>query len=162
MSSLYKISERLLQALEMAESDEYSDDVINNTLDAIEWELEEKADNYAKMITVINGEIETAKKEKERIKAVINTKDNIIKRLKYNLQNTMDITGKRKFKTDLHSFRIQNNPPSVEILNEKEIPGEYYTIPEPIIKKVDILKALKSGVDVPGVELRQTESLRIS
>ena len=160
--TLYQIQERFLEALEMAESGEYEEDTINNTLEAIEWDLEEKADNYAKVITAKKGEIDTIKREIERLTAMIKTKESTVQRLKSDLQTAMNGTDRRKFKTDLHNFRIQTNPPSVEILDGGIIPENYLVAQDPVISKKDILRDLKAGMDVPGARLKQTESLRIS
>lgn len=86
---------------------------------------------------------------------------NNIRSMKTNLEKTMTETGKRKFKTRLFSFRIQNNPPSTKIEDESKIP-EIYLIPQqPKIDKKALLKDLKAGQEVEGVRLVQTESLRI-
>ena len=82
--------------------------------------------------------------------------------MKMDIFHVMKSTGKRNFKTLLHCFRIQNNPPSVFILNKDEIPGEYIKVPEPAPDKTAIKAALRAGKEVPGVELRISESLRIS
>ena len=160
--TLYQINERFLQALDMAESGEYEETTINNTLEAIEWELEDKAGNYAKVITAKKGEIDTIKKEIDRLTAMMKSKENLVQRLKNDLQSAMITTDKRKFKTDLYSFRIQANPCSVEISDQQLIPDSYLIVQAPVISKKDILKDLKAGKEVPGASLKQTESLRIT
>ena len=160
--TLYQINERFLKVLDMAESGEYEEAAIDNTLEAIEWELEEKAGNYAKAITAKKGEIDTIKKEIDRLTAMMKSKENLVQRLKNDLQAAMVSTDKRKFKTDLYSFRVQANPASVEITDSSAIPQGYLTVPEPVISKKDILKDLKAGKEVPGASLKQTESLRIT
>ena len=73
----------------------------------------------------------------------------------------MKATGKTKFKGKLFSFNIQKNAPGVSILDEKLIPKEYLIEQAPVIDKKAILNDLKNGEDIPGVEIKQTESLRI-
>ena len=73
----------------------------------------------------------------------------------------MEITGKKKFKTQLFSFGIQNNPASVKILDEKSIPIDFM-VPQPMkVDTVAIKEFLKEGNEVDWACLEQAESLRI-
>jgi hypothetical protein len=65
----------------------------------------------------------------------------------------MEITGKTKFKTELFSFGIRNNAPSV-IIDETDIskiPAAYLRIKDPDIDKAKLKEDLKAGVDLSGV-----------
>ena len=73
----------------------------------------------------------------------------------------MKVTGKNKFKGQLFSFSIQKNPPSLNVDDEKLIPEEYWIEQAPVLDKKTLLAALKSGEEIPGVSIKQTESLRI-
>lgn len=76
----------------------------------------------------------------------------------------MKATGKKKFKTDLFTFGIQKNPPSVIIPDVDAVPIDYM-IPQPM--KVDTaavkeyLKTLKEDETCDWASLEQGESLRI-
>jgi len=56
---------------------------------------------------------------------------------------------------------IQNNPPSVRVVNEELIPSHFMIPQPPKLDKKTILQKLKDGEKVPGVELAQGRSLRI-
>ena len=72
------------------------------------------------------------------------------------------MTGKVKFKTDLFSFNIQNNTPSVVIDNIDDIPIEYLVLQEPEINKKKIAADIKAGVNLSYfAHLEQSRSLRI-
>lgn len=75
----------------------------------------------------------------------------------------MIATGKVKFKTDLFSFNIQKNPPSVELDEEhlELIPIEYLIPQDPKPDKKRMLAELKEGKELGFARLKQTESLRI-
>ena len=73
----------------------------------------------------------------------------------------MTATKKTKFKTQLFSFGIQKNPPSVQIKNEAEIPSRFYMFPEPVLDKTALKNYLKQNGAQEYAELVQTESLRI-
>lgn len=73
----------------------------------------------------------------------------------------MKATGKTKSKGQLFNLSIQKNPPSLNVEDEKLIPEEYWIEQAPVLDKKAMLVALKAGEEIPGVSIKQTESLRI-
>lgn len=133
---------------------------LNAALENIDDEIETKADNIAKVLRDFDGDIEALKSEEERLAKKRKAIENRQKHLKEYLQNAMLVLDKRKFKTDLFSFNIQKNAPSLKILDESKIPEDYYKI-ERKLNKNDLKEAVKSGLFEDAAELVQTESLRI-
>lgn len=130
---------------------------IIDTLESIDLAIEEKADGYAKLIRnqeasskAFDEEIKWMRERKQAI-------DNNIKRMKLSLENAMVEIGKTKFKTDLFSFNIQKNQPSVVIIDETLVPDKFKKITIDFDKNA----IKKAEEDVPGVEIKQSESLRI-
>jgi hypothetical protein len=66
-----------------------------------------------------------------------------------------------KVKGELFTVAIQNNPQSVEVLDESKIPKDYFVEQPPKLKKHLLLASLKQGEEIAGVELKQSRSLRI-
>src|SRR5699024_10490576 len=135
-------------------------ELIRDTLESIDSDIEVKADNYVGFIKQLEAEIEAVKKEEMRLSELKSSKLNLIKHLKTNLQEMMEATGKERFKTDLHSFYIQNNPMSLEITDESKIPMQFVEeVTERKINKKELLKYLKSeDVEaIEGVEIKQTK-----
>lgn len=81
--------------------------------------------------------------------------------MKESLKEAMEATGKTKFKTALNCYNIQNNPPSLEVTEEKDIPKEFWLSQAPKLDRKSLLKFLKENSDVPGVAIKQTRSLRV-
>lgn len=162
MSTLYEITGEYLQLLEMLEdADELEEQVIKDTLGGIEGELEIKADGYARIIKELTAEAKKYEDEKKRLEARQSAFENRAKILKDHLFETMKITGKEKFKTDLFSFGIQKNGglQPLEIVPDATIPDEYVK-KEPDNEK--IRAALKEGKVLPFAELKERgEHLRI-
>lgn len=128
----------------------------------MDYEFEDKADGYAKVLRSLDGKEEAISSEIKRLtemkRVVVNNK----KAIKQNLENAMIETGKTKFKTTLFSFGIQKNPASVRIKDESLVPEEYRIKQPDKIDKKGLIKALKEGaVFTENIELVQTESLRI-
>lgn len=157
---LYEITGQFKELAEMAQEGVLDQETINDTLEGVEFEFEEKADAYAKVINSLNGDVDAIDREIKRLTDRKNTINNNVKRIKYNLEKAMLETGKTKFKTALFGFGIQKNPPSVVIDDEGSIPGTYFIPQDPKLDKAAIKKFLKDN-DVPWAHLQQTESLRI-
>lgn len=156
MATLYELAGQFNHVAEMLVDEEIDQEVIIHTLESIDAAIEEKADNYAKLIKNQESDSKGIAEEIKRLQARKQAKDNNIKNMKLSLQNAMNEIGKTKFKTELFSFNIQNNPIKVDIVDEDLIPDEFKKI------KIEYDKtAIKKAENVPGVELIQSESLRI-
>lgn len=133
---------------------------LTTALQNIDEEIERKADNIGKVLRELEGQIETIKAEEKRLqekrKSIENKKEN----LKKYLQDQMEILDKKKIKTDLFSFNISKNRASLKIIDETKIPEYYFTVTR-TPRKQDILQAYQAGKLTEGIELEQTESLRI-
>ena len=164
MASLFDIQERYSEVLSIIELDinDYSEQAIHDTLEALSFEFEEKADAYAQVIAAKKSANEALKKEIDRLTGRINTNMKQSALLTENLKNAMEAMGKRKFKTTLYDFGIRKNPPSVAIDEPSEIPACYMKTADPVPDRAAIKEAIKAGREVPGARLEQTESLRIS
>ena len=104
------------------------------------------------------------KSEVDRLSARRLSISNHIRLMKLSLQEAMELTGKKKFKTDLFSFGIQKNAPSVVIDVEDiyDIPEDYLKYKAPEINKTAIKEAIQKGENLEGIaHLEQSHSLRI-
>lgn len=164
MEPLYKIANTYLLALENLTNDkELPIEAINDTLEAIEGEFEEKAVNIAAYIKTLEKQAEMVELAREELKArqerLEKAAQNLRKYLKFNMQ-----------KLDIHSiqssayFRIavRKNPPRVVIDNEADIPVEFReTKLIETINRAAIREALANGNEVPGAHIEQETNLTI-
>lgn len=161
MASLYEIKGQYLQLMQMMDDTDGDMTVIKDTLEAIEGELEEKAENYAIIIREYMAEAEKFKAEKERLERKQIAAQNKADFLKEQIHRAMKETGKTKFKTGLFSFGIQKNGGKAPLVMKEgvEIP-EDYTKREPDMAK--IREALDKGLKLSFAELGERgEHLRI-
>ena len=158
MASLYELTGNYLQVYDMEEIDS---ETWFETLESIDEAIEDKAENYAKLIKNIEADIPGIDSEIKRLQQMKSTAQNKVKRLKENLQGSMEVVGKEKFKSGNFSFNIQNNPSSAQIPDESLIPKKYFVKQEPKLDRKAVLAALKEGTKVRGAELYQGRSLRI-
>ena len=107
--NLYELTGQYLELEQMLDNPDVEQDVLADLLATLNDEIEIKADNYARIIRNLEGNVAAIKLEQDRLAKKKATLEAGIKRLKNNLQESMIATGKRKFKTDLFSFSIQKN-----------------------------------------------------
>ena len=164
MSNLYELTQDYLQIMSMMEDPELDAQVLADTMEAVEGALEIKAENYAKVIRNLEGDILAIKSEVERLTNKRKALENNIRNMKEALQEAMILTDKQKFKTELFAFSIQKNAPSVIIDAEsiESVPEEYLRFKEPEIDKTAIKEAIVSGANLDGIAHLETKaSLRI-
>lgn len=157
---LYEITGEILELLTMAEDLELDQKMIRDTMEGLDFEFEEKAEAYAKVVKTLEMDIAGLDEEIRRMTKRKATIKNNIDRLKRSLEGAMIATGKRKFKTPLFGFGIQKNPPSLNILDESKVPAEFWIEQQPKLDKKAALAYVKEN-EVDWAELSQTESLRI-
>ena len=164
MSTLYELGQGFLELLALAEEGECDPQMIADTLESIDAEIEDKVDGCAKVMKQLDAECEAIDKELERLtarkKAMANNSDRIKKRV----EEIMILTERPKIKTTLFTFSIQKNPASVKLETEdiSMFPARFLKMHEPTIDKTAIKEALKAGEELPGIaHLEQTEGLRI-
>lgn len=156
---LYEYTQDYLHLLEISE--ELDQDVLIDTIESITESVEEKAENIAKIIRTFEAEVKILKAEEERLAAKRKTHENKVNYLKKYLFEQLEAMGINKIKRPLFTISIQNNPPSVDVINPDEIPSHLWNHPEPVLDKKRILSLLKEGDDIPGVAMKTSKGLRI-
>ena len=155
--TLYELTDDYLTLLEMAEDPDIDEQALKDTMEGIEGALEIKAEGYAKIIRMLEGDAAACDAESKRLRNKKQAIERNIDRMKKALQYAMETTGKTKFKTPLFSFGIQKNPASVVI----DHAGKYWIPQPPELDKKAIKAYIKENGDVDWAHLEQTESLRI-
>lgn len=156
MSNLYELSESLARINDelVATGGELTID-LEKLLDECSLAFKEKAESIGKWRLNLNGEIAALDSEIVRLVNRKVARENLNNRLKEYVKVSMEKAGIEKLTFGSFTFRLQANPPSVEVWNEKEVPAKFITIiPESkSIDKKGILAALKKGEEVPGSTL---------
>lgn len=163
MSTLYELTEEWQQLIAMMEDPDVDPQLIKDTLEGLSGEIEEKGDNYAKVIKMYEGDIATIDAEIKRLTALKQARQKNIERMKESLKNAMAAIGKVKFKTSLFNFGIRKNPAKMIVDDATKVPAYYWVVPEPKpeINKALLKEDLKKGKAIEGAHLEQGESLTI-
>ena len=157
---LIELTDIYKNILNLIDSGEATEDELKLALNQIEDEIETKAQNIAFVLKEIDSDIEKFKSIEDEFARKRKTLEFNKANLKQYLESNMIATDKKKFKTEYFSFNIQKNAPSLDIANEDHIPDKYY-ITERKLQKKELLDAIKKGIEIDGVALKQSESLRI-
>lgn len=163
MATLYKLTDEyadLLSRLEAAE-DEAEAEQIWQEMDALEGDIVEKAEAYARILRNKQAEAEAFKAEKDRLAGCQKAAENVVERLKARLLDSMNRLDLTDIQTGIGKWHIQMNPPSCQIMDEGAVPAEF-RVPQPDkIDKAGILRHYKvTGELLPGVEISRSAGIR--
>ena len=157
---LYKLTENYNNLLELLEDENVPNDLIQQSLNDVKDDIENKAENIAKLVRQLDAESKALEDEEKRLANRKKTLKNRSKGLKNYLQASLESVGLKKVKTKLFNITIQKNPTSLNVTDEDSIPDKYF-VTEKNLLKTDLLQDLKDGKTIDGVNLKQGESLRI-
>ncbi len=161
--SLYELSSTYLEALDFL-TDPEADlpiEAVNDTLEGLSGELEDKAVNVAKFLRNMEATAQAIKDAEVKMAKRRKSLENRVKWMKSYLKGNMEHTGITKIECPFFKISIQNNPASVSIINEDAIPAEFKTqVISWIIDKTAIKNAIKVGKTVTGASL--TNGTRLS
>lgn len=121
MGSMFELTNEYKQLLYMLEDAEDADDetmteVIKDTMDLLEGDIEAKADSIAYIKRQLDADEEMLKKEEQRLKA---RRESIVRnrqKLMESLMEAMRILKKEKFKTPYNSFGIRKAGGKIPII----------------------------------------------
>ena len=162
---LYEIASQL-QTLEAVMDTDFAETEEEKAamLEAVEQSqlaFTDKLEAVAKVRANLLREAEAIKAEEDRLSDRRRAAERRADWLKDYVEYCMTTAGQTKVKTDLFTIAIQNNPPSVSVINEALIPADYLIEQQPRLDKRKILDVLKAGQDVPGCVIEQTHGVRI-
>lgn len=161
MATLYELSQQWQYLLDLAESGEFDPETLEDTLESMDYQIEEKAEGYAVIDLELKASEEKITNEIQRLQQ---RKSSIVKNrktLKNTLKDEMLAMNKQKIKTDKFTIWTQNNPVSIQVTDESHIPFNFYEEQQPKLNKNELKDYLqKHNEEIEGVELVQTQGVR--
>jgi uncharacterized protein (DUF3084 family) len=165
MTSLYEISTQYQQAfLALAEIEDGNEQLVADTLEGIEGEFSLKATNVTAYLLNLDAEAELIKQAEERCKARRKAIEARAESLRAYLLRNMSACGITEIKATDGSFRarLMAGRESVVIDDDQQLPGEYLRVKHIVEPdKTAILRAFKSGEQIPGAHIERKPSLKI-
>ena len=161
---LYEISNEYNQFLQAVEDEEIPIEAVADTLEAIEGEFEDKADNIACVIKNKEAELLARKAEKDALDKRIKSKKAQIDSLKNYLSCSMQAIGMERLETPRNAISFRKST-SLYIADEEAFKAKYpdLCITETTVKipKADVTKLMKEGQELEGAELKQSMNLQV-
>ena len=159
--TLYELTGQILELQELMEDDVYEPELINDTMESVMYDFQNKADDYVKLIKNIEAQVSALDEEAKRLKARQDKMKNKVKMLKDKLVTAMVATGTRKLHGTLGTLSLRRSTKIPSELTWEDVPQEYVkTEVKKSIDKVSLTSAIKEG-KVEGIELEETNSLLI-
>jgi len=124
-------------------------------------DLQTKATNYGLVIKQFEYNVNTIDIEIERLQYLKKVNEKSIERLKENIKNAMEIYGIEKIETPILKISFRESK-SVEITNEKLIPGQFLSAKTTFsVSKTLIKQAIEEGKEVPGACIKTNQNIQI-
>lgn len=173
MSTLYELTSDFQTLYDALDDIDLSDDDGANlmtayfdTLEGIEGEFEQKAENLALFVKQLLADAEAIKKEKMNLENRQSQKMKKAEQLKRYLRDCMDAIGTRKIDTPKVKVTVGNNGESVKITNLEQLKNcdkawKAYAYKETDVDKTAVKALLQSGQIIPGAELQRTRRITI-
>lgn len=164
MTHLYEIVRHRAEFERLAESGDLDPQVILDTLESLDGELNEKAISVAQFSRNLDA---TAAAVREAGKAMLERAARLEKRaesIRGYMLYQLQFAGVSKIECPWFVIQVKKNPAAVVIDDEAAIPEAFKVQPEPPPPRPDkkaIGAALKAGEDVPGARLVQSDRLEI-
>lgn len=162
--NLYELTESMLVVQELLESDEFDEETLADTLEAVEGEYEYKLENYCKVIKNLEADVEALKNEAKRLTDKKKSLENNIDRLKKAMFDSMKSTNTTKVKGSVFTIAIQKNGGKAPIIVDvpvSQLPDDLVRIKEEADSEA-IRKYIEETGDITYAHIGERgESLRI-
>jgi len=128
-----------------------------DAFDEVKGSLREKVDNICRLLSSLDNEVKSYKREEARLEARRKARENNIARLREWVRITMDVLDIDSLKTSLHQVSLQTGSQKLVVRDEKLVPEEFMRTKREV-DKAGILRAYRDdGEVVPGTEVVRGE-----
>lgn len=165
MSSLYKIDERISQALDEGWAlDEETGEVYQGTsgLEALQMERAEKLEACGLWLKDKEALAEAMRREEDALRSRRVALENRVERVKEYVAGSMQASGEKTFETARVKLSTRKTE-RVEVMEGAALPGELVKVTVKTVETPDkaaIKARIKAGFAVPGARLVEGLSLR--
>lgn len=162
---LYEIAKDYLSFMEAIENEEIPEEAIADTLEAIEEEIEIKADNIACILKSLEAEATALKAEETKLAERRKAKERTYDRLKQYLSDTLQAIGLYKMESARNKISFRKSE-AVEVADgfiewAKENREDLLTYAQPNANLTAIKNLLKDGEEVAGAQLITKQNIQI-
>lgn len=161
--NLYQLAGEYLAISDKLHDMDLDEQTIQDTLEGLSGDLEEKGINVAKYMRNLEVSAEQIKQAEAQMAARRKAIEKRVDGLKRYLKENMERTGITKIECPYFVISIKNNPEAVTVDDEESIPRDYFKeIPVSYqLDKALVKQALKDGYEVPGAHLSRGTRIEI-
>ena len=151
MTALYHIANDFAKLTDSGMEPE----MIADTLDSIEWELEAKVEQILAVCKNESAHADALREESKRLAERARLSENRVARLKEYIARSLETAGKKSITAGLHEVTVREPSRSVEITDSGALPPQFVEY-ETTIKadKLAIKKLIDAGQEVPGAIIK--------
>jgi hypothetical protein len=160
MANLYEITREALELASLLETEEFTPE-LEQLLVINQEQLQVKAGNYAKVIANIQSDADAIDTEIKRLKAMKESKDRAITRLKDAVREAMLVSNIDKIESPLFKLSLRRSE-SVEVDIVEALPSSFLNVKNVVTAdKLAIKEAIKRGENIIGARLIENFNLQI-
>lgn len=163
MTTLFQLAAEHRALADKLHDLDLDDQTIADTLEAESGDLIEKGKNVAAVFRNLESDAKQIKEAEQQLAERRKAIEKRAESLKNHLKTNMEIAGIQKIECPWFVISIAQNPETVTVDDESEIPRDYFKeIPATFqLDKAMVKQAIKDGFTVPGARLSRGTSLRI-
>jgi hypothetical protein len=158
--NLYTLTTEAKMLASLLETEELTPE-LESMLIINQQELSDKSINYAKVIRNLEADSDAIDNEIKRLKAMKESNDRVIDRMKDAVRNAMVSSGIDKIESSLFKLSLRRSE-AVEVINQDQLPECFVKAKTTYTPdKVAIKDAIKSGFTVEGAVIVENLNLQI-
>ena len=165
LPALYTVADRYLQDLEKLSDLDLPEEVVRDTIEGLQGDMQEKCTNVAAFIRNTESLADQIKQAEQAMAARRKALESRADRIRQYLLENMQRTGITKIDSPWFKIALAKNPPSVVVDDEDTLKFAYPEFVKVVttesLDKAAIKEAIKAGQIVEGAHLVQSERLSI-
>lgn len=162
---LYEIANDYLALLQAIDEGEIPEEAIADTLEAIEGEIEFKADNLACVLKTLEAEAAAIKAEEKTLAERRKQKEKASERIKTYLSDVLQGLNINKIETARNKITFRKSESVIVddsfILWARDNRADLLTFSDPTANKTAIKQALKDGAEIEGAHIESKQNIQI-
>ena len=166
--TLYELMTDYKNFLSAVENGDIPEDAIADTLEGIEASIDDKIDNIACLLKVLEAEEAAIKVEEDRLAERRKVKANTRNRIKTYLSDMMLTMGKTEFESPRNKITFRKTPGKVVFDDEngfiewaKVNADMLLNYGKPTVNKTAIKVAIEDGMEIAGVRIESSQNISI-
>jgi hypothetical protein len=159
--TLYELTEQYRRDLEYIQNSDLDEQQALELLETMQGAIQDKAKNVAMVIRNMETTAEAIKAAEDEMASRRKSIERKMEWMKTYLLQNMERTGITKIESPYFVIALRDNPESLIVETDADIPAEYWKPQQPTLDKAGLKKDIQLGLIVPGCRLERKKSIRI-